>query len=624
MSGFFSGLFSAGTNTLQALYRGPATTLEEMYEGQKARFEAFNGLMSTIRYKPNQIQARKQYWCAQTLFLAQLIQKYPEEFQRLTQSANVSTANDADLSNIINALIHAIDDDYNLQWFLDLLKADGAVSLHYPIENDDDTPLAAVSKGIQFFNGDVINLIKELAQKGTKVVVDNAANSHRDGGSKYTKGSVEELLSRYTDSALKMALHFDDVHRRNYRDGQYAFTGRPPKLDVLNYQRRYIKMVLTICAKLVEQKEAYLESAEFLQDLFTSFPNEDESSTQLPIYFDMQNNAYEVPVNSGFSSGHWFRDTTNLNTVEGIFSALQEPTTAIPLDVVGYAAPDLRRLETSPLDARATSNKTLQNPDAEGNLGCMLSAGIQAQCEEAIRLAEENPNQPIAVVFIMPGCGAFKNPEKSTAAHFISSIKYFYPELQAKNINCYVAEFNPELHQLLEQTNEVFDGKLGELNSLINYCVDPLIRQKTIAVREQLVRLIESEGYTEELDKHLSLTIDLLSTNSPEDRSRISAEYKENAKILQDNNNTLWQALGIAMFALGVVIAIAGVAFSLTGATTAPGLVIAGCGTLLAAAGLGIFAPNDNKITELSMDLIGEELSSSTEDWISSPLRFTR
>ncbi|WP_058517384.1 hypothetical protein [Legionella parisiensis] len=62
---------------------------------------------------------------------------------------------------------------------------------------------------------------------------------HRDGAAKYSSGFVEELLSRYTDSSLKMALHFCDVHRRNRDEIQYAFIEQSEPIDVVGYQKHH-------------------------------------------------------------------------------------------------------------------------------------------------------------------------------------------------------------------------------------------------------------------------------------------------------------------------------------------------------------------------------------------------
>ncbi|NSL18296.1 hypothetical protein HRQ65_07860 [Tatlockia micdadei] len=614
MPSFFS-VINAGYHTLDALIKGPPKTLEEMHTSQEARAQTFIELMRTQSYKPHQIEARRQYWCAQTLFLAQLIRSNIKILEIIDPP--VSIDNEVGLAEVIDKLITALNNEGNLQKFLDLLQADCCSIATTAITKRDGQSPPSYS-GIQFFNGDVIELIQELSVQGRIVVVDNAPNSHRDGAAKYSAGSVEELFSRYTDSALKMALHFTDVHQRNKDAGYYAFAEDSKPLDVADYQRRYLQMVLTICAKLLKQSETYLESQEFFDDLFNSFPNQDEESFQLPVYFDIQNNAYEVPVDGGFVSEHWFVDTKNLTTVEGIFQLLETPNTLTPIKVVSYAAPDLRLIETSPLDARASSNKRLQLPTEEGNLGCMLTAGISLQCKQAIELAEQYKakgiEQPIAVVFIMPGCGAFMNPEKSTAAHFISTIKYFYPQLAEQGIHCYVAEYNPKLHRILKQTSELCDSQLGEFNTLINDLTISSIRQQAIIVRERMVNLIENEGYTEDVTKHLALTIRLLKSKPGNECKAIAEEYKQNALQMQGSANPLRKALGAAMFALGIAIAATGFILSSTGMGLLPGMGVAAVGALMAGIGFGLFSHNKYRgLTQATCELIDETSNDVSE-----------
>lgn len=180
-----------------------------------------------------------------------------------------------------------------------------------------------------------------------KIITNNAANSHRDGAEKDFRGSVEELFSQYTDSALKIALHFCDVPRRNMYQGQYAFKDQQESIEVVNYQKRYLKMVLTICSKLLDKNASYLESSEFFDDLFNSFPNPD---TRLPIYFDLQNNAYEVPERGGYTFSHSFTDTKELTTVEKTLDLLNHSNPTAPLIITSYAAPDLRKNRNCPLE----------------------------------------------------------------------------------------------------------------------------------------------------------------------------------------------------------------------------------------------------------------------------------
>lgn len=607
MGSFFSNAIMAGNNTLHALFHGPSKCIEEMHAAQKVRFETFKNMMSSISYKPHQIKARQQYWCAQTFFLAQLIKNHLQLIESITNT-KICVDNEASLLSTLNELIIALDNADNLKKFLQLLEQDCHTIEQTKIKKDNTTPLTKHSE-IQFINGDVVELIKSLSSQGAIAVVDNAPNSHRDGAAKYSAGSLEELLSRHTDSALKMVLHFTDVHQRNVETGHYAFTKKTKTIDVDDYKKRYLQMVLTICAKLLQKNESYLNSDEFFKDLFTAFPNPNENSSQLPIFFDIQNNVYEVPVNGGFTSSHWFLDTKELSTVTNIFEKLKSSPPPTPIEIVSYAAPDLRHFETTPLDVRATSNKILQHPREEGLLGCMLSEGIKLQCQRAIALAnnykEQGIEQQVTAVFVMPGCGAFKNPEKNTAAHFISTIKYFYPLLQAHNVNCYVAEYDSKLHHLLKQTSETYGPQLGELNILINSLIpSSSLRQKAIKVREQILKIIEADGYSEELNTHLELTIQLLKTSPGETRSKIVEQYKENAMSMQKNNNPLWMILGATMLAFAAALVTMGAALSITGGGSIPGIGIVDGGILLAVAGFGIFTHNKyKKLTDISEEL---------------------
>ncbi|MCL9685534.1 hypothetical protein [Legionella maioricensis] len=619
MPNFFMGLLNAGRYTLHAYMKGPSKTIEEMRQAQSNRSLAFTEMMTHLTYTPQQILARKQYWCSQTFFLAQLIKNYPEEIKAITNTP-ITADNETGLLDAINKLLIALDDQDCLQKFILLLKEDSIKAQMTQIEKT--VPSSSQHSGIQFFCGDVIQLINDLSAQGKMVVADNAPNSHRDGAAKYSAGSVEELFSRYTDEALKMVLHFDDVHQRNNEKGQYAYTEKSEPIDVADYQKRYLKMVLTICANLVEKKESYLESEDFFNDLFTSFPNTNNELAQLPIYFDMQNNVYEVPVDGGFTSTHWFTDTKNLNSVENIFSLLEAPPTLTPVTVVSYAAPDLRKMETSPLDARSTSNTTLQNPRGEGTLGCMLSAGISLQCQQAIKLAqqykEKGINQPVAVVFVMPGCGAFNNPEKTTAAHFISTIKNHYPELAKHNITCHIVEYNTRMLNLLVHTDELYGAELGQLNEVINQLTDPTIRQKAITVREQILKLYEGGEQPGILAHHLTLTTQLLMSQPGEARRTITAEYQQNALRMQKNTNALWNILGAAMILLGAAVAAGGVALGVTGVGLVPSTALIAGGSALLAVGIGLFAKNDRKVLIKMTDDLVDESNNSMSNTISN------
>ncbi|KTD63734.1 hypothetical protein Lsan_1167 [Legionella santicrucis] len=598
---FFSGAIKAGFNTAEALILGPSKTQDEMYAAQKSRYYAFADFAANLHYKPHQNLARKQYWCSQIYFLGQLIKNNSATIQEITQLP-VSVASESALLETINQLISALDDTSNLTKFLNLLEYD--VELIETTHLQSNTSESSFQSGIQLFHGDVLQLIKQLHDKGVIVITDNAPNSHRDGAAKYSSGSVEELFSRYTDSALKMVLHFCNVHQRNIENNQYAFSDTPLPIDVVDYQKRYLKMVLTICAKLIEKKEIYLESEEFFNDLLKSYPN---PQNELPIYFDMQNNVYEVPVAGDSVSSHWFTDTTGLTTVEKTVEQLQK-NERTPMTIVHYAAPDLRKVETSPLDARATSNKVLQHPEAEGTLGILLTKGIAVQCQTAINRAkyfkEQGINQAVAAVFVMPGCGAFNNPEKQSAAQFISAIKYYYPELEKLGIYCYVAEYNQELYKVLEEANDSFNSELGQLNETIIRMTHPELRAKAIAVKEKILDLYAQGEKSETLTKHLFQTTQLLTMSPGPKRHALALEYQKNAHVLSKNNNPLLQSLGFAMMILGLAVMIAGVSFALTGVGLLASGATATGGLGLLATGAGLFSNEKKKnIASLSEDL---------------------
>lgn len=591
---FFSSTIKAGLHTSIAVLRGPSKTVEEMYEAQKSRYHTFADLLSSLSYTAAQQQSRKQYWCSQIFFLVQLIKRNPEAIQRLIGSQPLIESAEG-LIETVKQLLHSLDNSAHVSRFIELLS-DDEKAIQAASNTPHSTPVAtetACSTDIQLVNGDVIQLINDLDARGFMVVTDDAPNSHRDGAAKYSNGSVEELFSRYCDSALKMATHFCDVHKRNKEVGHYAFTGKTKDLNVVEYQKRYLKMVLGICLKLLEKKEAYLNSREFLRDLLRSQPNPESG---LPIYFDLQNNAYEVPVQGGYSSWHWFSDTKELTSIDKLWS---HSNPIRPIVISSYAAPDLRTIETSPIDARATSNIHLQYPQKEGTMGSILTYGVKMQCDAAIALAkhykEQGIDKPVAVVFVMPGCGAFKNPEKPTAAQFISTIKYYSQHFAALNIHCYLAEYNKSLYQLLQQANNTFGSELAEFNEAINNMVNSELRAQAIAVKEKILALYEQGAKPELLRKHLQLSKQLLTTPDGAVRDTLILEYHQNGQALSQKSAPLLRALGIAMMVLSAAIMAVGIALSFTGVGLIASAAVVGGSIGVLSAGIGLFASAEKK-----------------------------
>ncbi|WP_131796092.1 hypothetical protein [Legionella lansingensis] len=386
--------------------------------------------------------------------------------------------------------------------------------------------------------GDVIEEVKRLTRKGRFVIVNDAANSHRDGAAKYSKGSLEELFSRFTDQAIKLVLHFDDVHQRNADKGMSHLGVPPPQINVNDYQKRYLKMVLTIMSNLIKGEE-YLESPQFFNDLFNAFPSADG----LPIYFDMQNNAYEVPVDGGFFSCRVFKDTAAVKTMDKLLEHLDDPS--YPIGMASFAAPDLRVLETTPLDTRATSNRILANPTEEGTLGYMIDQGISFQCEQAIAMAKK-ATRPVHVLFVLPGCGAFKNPEKIAAAHFVSTIKYYEEQFAENKISFNIVEYNARLAGLLDTTYQSVGKELSELNKAIHQTKNPLIKNRAIAVRESILSLYDSGNAMTDLIPLITATTNLLRCK-PEEKASLIGDYKKLVENFHKQPDDLSHNLHAAM-----------------------------------------------------------------------------
>ena len=74
-----------GINILQAFLKGPSTSFDDLLKAQKIRFESTANIVSNLTFTTEQILARTQFWCAQTLFLKRLIIENPEIIEEMTQ-----------------------------------------------------------------------------------------------------------------------------------------------------------------------------------------------------------------------------------------------------------------------------------------------------------------------------------------------------------------------------------------------------------------------------------------------------------------------------------------------------------------------------------------------------------
>lgn len=572
MPSLVSGIFQTAMQIAEVNMSYPPKTFKEMKQAQKERSEAITNLMgSGYFYGQDNIQARAHHWRTQIYHLIHLL-SMPEHQQQIETICNNSfdVNNREDLKIIIKKLYNGLEthaqkmnhrgtpeilqqeENLKLDAFIQLLNNDQDL-LFTKVNKKEENQLVSSEnfneKAILFTDKDIINVIKEQSRQGRIAIVNNAANAFRDGASKYNRGSLEELLSRFIDVDLKMALHFDDVHQRNINDGVYAFDAknyRPKSIDVKSYQRRYLRMVLNICYEYLDKGEAYFSSETFYENLFQS---------ENGIYHDLQSNAYEVPSNGVFVTKHWFSDTSMLKNPEQLIDHAQNNKERMPITIVSYAAPDRRYLKTSPLDAYATSNIEWQNPWKEGQMGSLLDNGIKAQFEEAVRMYKKG--QASALVFVMPGCGAFNNPEKSTAAHFISLINYYAEvyQINDKGIPCIIDERNNSLLKKIQEANLIYGLVLGELTAEINKIQNKAVQKKAIAVKESIVEII-SQGVSledrEVLIERLAATTELLKKPNNE---LLIQDYVLRARSFQESHTNNGLLLpGYTMVSLGVVL----------------------------------------------------------------------
>nr|HAT8713379.1 hypothetical protein [Legionella jordanis] len=401
-----------------------------------------------ISLKEEDFRARKQYWLTQIHFLILLIRNHSDEFRKILSDVSEEALTQGNFSTTVKALMKALENPEHVRQFVEILEKD---ELNIKLATIPEKPHSDVKKdGLHLVNGDVIQLIKSQIELGQHVVVNDAANSHRDGAAKYNKGSVEELIARHTDAGWKMLLHFENVHKRNLATDKSTIPSEAqnfPDIDVIRFQGRYLKMMLNIISNVVEHSENYLKSQAFLSDLFLSQPDPDDPQS-LPIYFEMQNNCYEVPI-EGFTSERWFSDSSPLQSLVDVF---REQVQSYPITVVSYAAADRRTFDTSPMDQHCTSNKILQNPSEESQK-LMIEEGVKGQCFQAVELSEffraNKIQKSISIICLMPGCGAFANPAQETARYFFETLKNNYSVLEQHEITCFVPEFSETLFNLM-------------------------------------------------------------------------------------------------------------------------------------------------------------------------------
>jgi hypothetical protein len=153
----------------------------------------------------------------------------------------------------------------------------------------------------------------------------------------------------------------------------------------------------------------------------------------------------------------------------------------------------------------------------------------------------------------MPGCGAFNNPPKIAAAHFVSTIKYYEEQLAAKGVSYNIVEYNTELAQLIDSTYQSIGKELSELNKVIHQLDKPFTKVKAIAVRERILDLYNNGSEMSELALYIDTTKQLLAAGEP------TEELLDNYRLLAESFHPcpegLWNAFVDALLKLVSAIA---------------------------------------------------------------------
>jgi len=396
---------------------------------REARKNITQNIFQLRSFNKGNIEARKQYWFGHAFFLINIL-KIPQVHDELGKIGIIYNINELNIGTLIKVIKSIIDKDDALDCLLNLLKTINLTSpqqLQQPQQEQEGLIL----------RGDAFEFAKQQIDQGYVPVINNAANSNRDGVAKCARGTLEELFARCTGAGLLMPLNFRDIEAINL-----GLDENQPQ--TIHYQKRYLIWFLTILSKVLESA-AYITSKDFIKDFCGCGSNSSD-----PIYFDMQNTAYEVrPEEGGFTEHCAFYDPRSFASAESVEAATaqdQQPPKFGEISIVSSAAPDRRRSQF--LDRWATSNTTLQNQDTGSDvLHLMLENGIERQIEEAQRLAKEGKRPYI--IFVLPGCGTFGNNLQTTTEIFLKIIKEKAPKLQDQRIPFKVIEFNSTNHRAL-------------------------------------------------------------------------------------------------------------------------------------------------------------------------------
>jgi len=277
-------------------------------------------------------------------------------------------------------------------------------------------------------NGDVIEVITTILQKGFIPVVNNAANSNRDGSAKYSKGSLEEEIARHTSSMFDMLCHFKEKNKKQY-------------------QRRYLRACLVMIKKILNalNPDTYINSTTFLEDFLSQTGMEQKEKKAEPIHFDIQNKAYEVLPEKGNYS-HLLFHHTKLKTFFDFKNEIKEDKFDRMIVVIQGAAPDLRIFEGMP-DKLCSRDPILRHPENYHTYDKMVKVGVNLQCDQAI--IESKRGKKPYIIFVLPGCGAFGNPVHPSVEIFLTLINKRKNELDECNIPFCIVEKNPKTFEVI-------------------------------------------------------------------------------------------------------------------------------------------------------------------------------
>lgn len=206
----------------------------------------------------------------------------------------------------------------------------------------------------------------------------------------------------------------------------------------------------------------------------------------------------------------------------------------------------------------------------------------------------------------MPGCGAFNNPIKSSAAQFLSLIKSYDDDLKKNNIDYYIVEQNHKTYKLLQDINKDFDNELGELNRVIYNIKNLEIRTKAILVKEKILACYESGEASKNLFDYILQTKQLITTTYSKENLVLLNNYLEKADQLSKQMNQFSIDLGIGMVCLGIAIAASIVILCAAAAISPVGIACSLVGgTAMLIGGVGFFVKAGNRdLNECANELV--------------------